>query len=249
MKTTYFLFYILFYFHNHSLLSYFSFSFLFLNHLWKNSHFNYVFNPKRLNFVICNYSIMLICCYFTGCISHLWSLYSTKYLFLFIYKEPLGDLLQNDCSTSVLNLDMSVKVFHFCLSCKLQTCKFTKIELLQQDLSNIWTIQSAWYSVEQLFWRISIFRISSLKVFCNFRKIHRKTNVSESLFKSTCSSKPPTLLKRNSDADVFLWVWWNFKEHRFYRTPPKVCFCISGEHLLQRMLPVQLLNFAKETGE
>ena len=32
----------------------------------------------------------------------LWSLYWTKYLFLFIKKQPLEDLLQNSCSKSVL---------------------------------------------------------------------------------------------------------------------------------------------------
>ena len=41
-----------------------------------------------------------------------------------------------------------------------------KIELLYWYLSKILIIRSAWYSVEQLFWRISIFRNSSLELFC-----------------------------------------------------------------------------------
>ena len=69
--TTYFLFCILFYLQNHPLLFYFSFFISFFNYFWKNGHFNRVYNTKRLSFVICNSSIMLIFSYFTSCISHL----------------------------------------------------------------------------------------------------------------------------------------------------------------------------------
>ena len=58
---------ILFYLHNHSLLSYFSF----FNYLWKMAIWIVYLNFWRLSFVICIYSIMFIFCYFTGCILHL----------------------------------------------------------------------------------------------------------------------------------------------------------------------------------
>ena len=34
------------------------------------------------------------------------------------------------------------------------------------------------------------------------------------------AAPPATLLKRGSDADVFLWNLQNFQEHLFYRTAP-----------------------------
>ena len=46
LMTTYLLFFILFYHHSHSLFSYFWFL--------KIGHFNCVFKPKKLSFVICN---------------------------------------------------------------------------------------------------------------------------------------------------------------------------------------------------
>ena len=56
-------------------------------------------------FVSCMYSFTLIFRYFTGCSLHLFliiiSLSRPKYLSLL--KQPLGDLLQNNCSKSVLN--------------------------------------------------------------------------------------------------------------------------------------------------
>ena len=101
--TTYFLRCILFYIYNHFLLSYFPFLFPFLIIIEK-CLFNRLFQSERISFVIYIYSIRLILYYFTGCILHLiWSLYWTKYLFLSIQKQPLGDLLKSNCSKPELN--------------------------------------------------------------------------------------------------------------------------------------------------
>ena len=70
----------LFYLHNHSLLSYFSFFISFFNCHWKM--FNRVFKTERLSFVICIYSFCQSFA-FSQRVFHifLWSLYWTKYLF------------------------------------------------------------------------------------------------------------------------------------------------------------------------
>ena len=49
----------------------------------------------------------------------------------------------------------------------------------------------------------------------NFRKIHMKTPVPESLFNRVTGLLSVTLLKRNSDTGVFLLMLPNFLEHLF----------------------------------
>ena len=62
LMTAYSLFFILFYHHSHSLFSYFSFL--------KIGHFNCVFKPKKLSFVICNIQLLFHWVYFTPFLGH-----------------------------------------------------------------------------------------------------------------------------------------------------------------------------------
>ena len=49
----------------------------------------------------------------------------------------------------------------------------------------------------------------------NFRNIHMKTSVLESLFNKVAGLKPVTLLKSDSNTGVILRVLRNFYEHLF----------------------------------
>ena len=81
------------------------------------------------------------------------------------------------------------------------------VELLHWYFSSIWTIQPVWhqhrYFEEHPFSKAALWRCSVKRCPSNFRTIHKKTNVSEPLFKSTCSSQPPTLFKKRLWLQVF----------------------------------------------
>ena len=67
--------------------------------------------------------------------------------------DPLGDLLPDSYHKLVLNESK-----YACGNVPfLLKCNYTKIELLHCYFLKILIIQSTWYSVEQLIWKISIF--------------------------------------------------------------------------------------------
>ena len=79
------------------------------------------------------------------------------------------------------------------------------------------------------------FKIAVLKNFCKF---HSKTPVLESLF------KPPSLLKRDSNAGVFLGNLRNFKNAFFYRTLPVIAFWKTSNRFLNQRLDIDIKGTA-----
>ena len=55
----------------------------------------------------------------------------------------------------------------------------------------------------------------SMKIAGQFRNIHRKTPLPETLFNKVAGLRPGTLLKRDSNTGVFLWILRNFKNTYF----------------------------------
>ena len=51
-------------------------------------------------------------------------------------------------------------------------------------------------------------------VFWKFHNIHRRIHVSGQFLIKLQPSRPTTLLKKDTSADVLLWILWNFKEQQ-----------------------------------
>ena len=80
-----------------------------------------------------------------------------------------------------------------------------------------------------IYWTSSL-RLTLLywQFYGQFRKIRRKTPVSESLILIKVQAPGLQLYyKRDPDTGVFLWILRNFSEQLFYRTPPGDCFFLQ----------------------
>ena len=83
-----------------------------------------------------------------------------------------------------------------------------------------------------------IFRSNHLEMF--FKKFVLKTfaiftgkHPCGSPFLIKLQARPATLLKRDSNGSVFLWILQNFKQQLFYRTPMIAAFVISPSYLVK----------------
>ena len=121
-------------------------------------------------------TIMLIFCYFTGCISHLSLIIILNKTSVFIHLEAAT----GRSSTKLLFYISGKPIKISQWKCSIFISNFTKIKLLHWYFSKIHQIflqsiflQSVWYSAEQLFWRIFIFRSSSLRK-CSVKKVSVK---------------------------------------------------------------------------
>ena len=114
-------------------------------------------------------TIMLIFCYFTGCISHLSLIIILNKTSVFIHLEAAT----GRSSTKLLFYISGKPIKISQWKCSIFISNFTKTKLLDWYFSKTLVIQSVWCSAEQLFWRIFIFRSSSLRK-CYVKKVFLK---------------------------------------------------------------------------
>ena len=57
--------------------------------------------------------------------------------------------------------------------------------------------------------------------------------------------RPATLLKRDSNTGVFLWILWNLSEHLFWRTSANSCFWLFKTPIEHQWAAVSVLNLIK----
>ena len=74
-------------------------------------------------------------------------------------------------------------------------------------------------------------KCSIKKVFLKFLQNSEENTCARVSFRQICG--PVALWKRDSGADVFLWIFRNFQEHLFYRTPPVAAS--EYEKMVQKM--------------
>ena len=74
-------------------------------------------------------------------------------------------------------------------------------------------------------------KCSIKKVFLKFLQNSEENTRVRVSFRQICG--PVALWKRDSGADVFLWIFRNFQEHLFYRTPPVAAS--EYEKMVQKM--------------
>ena len=73
-------------------------------------------------------------------------------------------------------------------------------------------------------------------VLWDFAKFTGKHLCQSLLFNKAAGRRPVTLLEKKLWRSVFLWIFWNFKEHLFYRKPLGDCFCNTYSLLWQNWL-------------
>ena len=64
-------------------------------------------------------------------------------------------------------------------------------------------------------------------VFWKFHNIHRRIHVSGQFLIKLQPSRPTTLLKKDTSADVLLWILWNFKEQQLRTAATANSFNVS----------------------
>ena len=122
---------------------------------------------------------------------------------------------------------------------KLQkTCKWVIIKSVAAKTKK-WFLRNFW---ENLYWEMIFFTVIFSKFCKKLRSSHQRCYIKKDLFKifviftgkHLCWSLfwiksqdwiPTTLLKRDSNAGVFLWILQNFSEHLFSKTSANDCFC------------------------
>ena len=116
----------------------------------------------------------------------------------------------------------------------LKVCNFTK-KRLQQIFNEYWEISvnqapSLMHNSFSFYFCVST---EALAQGCSIKLVLKKilrnsqedTCVGVSFFNKVAGLWPGTLLKRDSNTSVFLWILWNFWEHLFWRTSANICFC------------------------
>ena len=65
---------------------------------------------------------------------------------------------------------------------------------------------------------------------CNDRSSHRRFSIKNVFLQISQNSRENTCARisslRDSSTGFFLWIFWNLKDHFFYKTPLGNCFCI-----------------------